>query len=418
MSSLVRVLLLVENNAYPFDFRVRREAHALRDAGYHVTVIAPRSNSQPWIENIEGICVYRFPAPPGGEGVIGYAFEFGYATVAMLLLTAWVAVRKGVDVIHAANPPDTLCVIGLIFRLFGKRFVFDQHDLAPETYLSRFVQPRANLIYNILCLLERLSYAAADAVIVTNESYKQIAINRGHKHPDKVFIVRNGPPLAYQSLEPDPDLSRRANYLIGYIGTIGPQDGVDYWLRAIREMVFTKGRRDFLAIIIGDGDALPSVQALTKELQIEDYVLFTGRLSELESRKYLSAVNLCVQPDPLSPLNDKSTMNKLMEYMALGKPTVAFDLVETRFSAQDAALYVHPNDELEFAKQVIWLLDNPDECEKIGKIGFDRVANSLAWEYSVPELLRAYSDGLRFRPRLNKVGSDDIETSPRFKRRG
>jgi glycosyltransferase involved in cell wall biosynthesis len=169
---------------------------------------------------------------------------------------------------------------------------------------------------------------------------------------------------------------------------------VDYWLRAIREMVFTLGRRDFLAIIIGSGDALSSVQALAKELQVEAHVLFTGRLSELESRKYLSAVNVCVQPDPLSPLNDKSTMNKLMEYMALGKPTVAFDLVETRFSAQDAALYVQPNDELEFAKRVCWLLDNPDECKKMGEIGRDRVANALAWEYSVPILLHAYSEGL------------------------
>jgi len=394
MPSSVRVLLLVENNSYPFDFRVRREAQALLEAGYQVSVIAPRGAAQPWTEEIEGVSVYRFPAPPGGVGVLSYAFEFGYATSAMLLLTAWVAVSKGVDVIHAANPPDTLSVIGAIFKLFGKRFVFDQHDLAPETYLSRFEQPRENLIYKILCIMERFSYAVADAVIVTNESYKQVAIKRGSKDPDKVFIVRNGPPLSYQPLEPDPELVRRANFLIGYIGTIGPQDGVDYWLRAIREMVFTLGRRDFLAIIIGSGDALAGVKELARELDIEAYVLFTGRLSELESRKYLSAVDVCVQPDPLSPLNDKSTMNKLMEYMALGKPTVAFDLVETRFSAQDAAIYVKPNDEVEFAERVSWLLDNSDECEKMGKIGRDRVANALAWEYSEPQLLRAYSDGL------------------------
>lgn len=316
----------------------------------------------------------------------------------MFLLTVWVSIRKGVDVIHAANPPDTLCVIGIIFKLLGKRFVFDQHDLAPETYLSRFEQPRENIIYKILCFIERLSYKAADVVIVTNESYKQVAIQRGKKQADKVFIVRNGPPLTYQPVEPDPGLIGRAKYLIGYIGTIGPQDGLDYWMRAIREMVFTLGRRDFLAIIIGSGDALTSVQALAKELQIEAYVLFTGRLSELESRKYLCAVSVCVQPDPLSPLNDKSTMNKLMEYMALGKPTVAFDLVETRFSAQDAAIYVKPNDVLDFAERVSWLLDNPDECEKMGKIGRDRVANALAWEYSVPELLEVYSEGLRFPP--------------------
>ena len=390
MPSTLRVLLLVENNLYPFDFRVRREAQALFDAGYQVSIIAPRGATQPWIEHIDGINVYRFPAPPGGLGVPSYAFEFGYATLAMLLLTTWVSLSKGVDVIHAANPPDTLCVIGIIFKLFGKRFVFDQHDLAPETYLSRFDQPRKNIIYKVLCYIEKISYTAADVIIVTNKSYKQIAIKRGGKDPDKVFIVRNGPPIAYQLLEPDSDVVRRAHFLIGYIGTIGPQDGLDYWMRAIREMVFTLGRRDFLAIIIGSGDALPSVKALAKELEIESYVLFTGRLSELDSRKYLSAVNVCVQPDPLSPLNDKSTMNKLMEYMALGKPTVAFDLVETRFSAQDAAIYVQPNNELEFAKNVSWLLDNPGECGKMGEIGRSRVANELAWEYSAPELLRAY----------------------------
>jgi len=398
MSSPVRVLLLVENNSYPFDFRVRREAQALLEAGYQVSVIAPRGAAQSWTEDIDGVSVYRFPAPPGGAGVLSYAFEFGYATLAMLLLTAWVSVSKGVDVIHAANPPDTLGVIGLVFKLFGKRYVFDQHDLAPETYLSRFEQPRENLIYKILCLTERLSYAVADAVIVTNESYKHVAIKRGCKDPDKVFIVRNGPPLAYQPLEPVPDLVGRAKYLIGYIGTIGPQDGVDYWMRAIREMVFTLGRCDFLAIVIGSGDALAGVQALARELEIEDYVLFTGRLSELESRKHLSAVNVCVQPDPLSPLNDKSTMNKLMEYMALGKPTVAFDLVETRFSAQDAAIYVQPNNELEFAERVSWLLDNPKQCKKMGEIGRDRVANALAWEYSEPELLRVYDEGLGLSP--------------------
>ncbi len=399
MPSSVRVLLLVENNAYPYDSRVRREAHALRDAGYQVTVIAPRGVAQRWIEQIDGISVHRFLAPPGGKGILGYVFEFGYSTLVMLLLTAWVTVRKGIDVIHAANPPDTLCIIGALFKLFGKRFVFDQHDLAPVIYLSRFVQPRQNLIYKSLRLLERCSYAVADVVVVTNESYKKLAIERGGKHPDKVFVVRNGPPLSYQLLEPDFDLPRRADHLIGYVGTIGPQDGLDYWLRAIHEMVFTLKRHDFLAFIIGSGDALSSVQALAKDLQIEAYVWFTGRLSELEVRKYLSSVSVCVQPDPLSPLNDKSTMIKMMEYMALGKPTVAFDLVETRVSAQGAALYVQPNDERVFAERVSWLLDNPDECKKMGKIGRHRVANTLAWEYSIPELLRAYGDGLKLHPR-------------------
>lgn len=403
MTSQIRALLVVENNAYPQDFRVRREAQALCDAGYRVSVVAPRAPGQSWTESLDGIDVYRFPPPRGGNGVLGYALEFGYATLAILFLAAWVAVRKGVDVVHAANPPDTLFLVGAVFRLFGKRFVFDQHDLAPEVYLSRFSQPKENVVYRALRLFERWSYAVADVIIVTNHSYRRIALERGTKAPDKIFVVRNGPPHSYQPMEPDRDLVRRAAHLIGYVGTIGPQDGLDYWLRAIREMVFELGRRDFLAVIIGDGDALPSVKALAKDLQIEDHVLFTGRLSELDARKHLSAVSVCVQPDPLSPLNDKSTMNKLMEYMALGKPTVAFDLTETRFTAQDAATYVRPNDELEFAKRVVWLLDNPDERHRLGTAGRQRIASALAWEYSVPELVRAYAEGLGMRSRQPQV---------------
>jgi glycosyltransferase involved in cell wall biosynthesis len=405
MISTARVLLLVENNPYPLDFRVRREAHTLRDAGCQVTVIAPRDAAQRWAEVVDGIAVYRFPAPPGGSGLASYALEFGYATLAILVLTAWVSLRRGVDVIHAANPPDTLFVVGAFFKVFGKRFVFDQHDLAPETYLSRFKQPRENVVYRTLRLLERCSYAVADVVIVTNRSYQQLAVTRGRKSLDKVFVVRNGPPFSFQPIDPEPSMAERAKYLIGYVGTIGPQDGVDYWIRAIHELVFTFGRRDFLAIIIGNGDALATVQALAKELSVDNYVWFTGRLAEIEVRKCLSAVHVCVQPDPLSPLNDKSTMNKLMEYMALGKPTVAFDLTETRYSAQEAALYVRPNDEVEFARQVNWLLDNPAERARMGEVGRRRVREGLAWEHSAGELLRAYGEGLRIVAKAPDTGS-------------
>lgn len=395
MHSPARILFLVENNAYPFDVRVRREAQALRGAGYQVSVIAPRAKAQPWTESIDGIKVFRFPAPPAGTGVVGYAIEFGYATSAMLLLAIWVAIRNGVDVVHAANPPDTLFVIGAIFKLFGTRFVFDHHDLAPETYLSRFGKPSENFVSRVLRVLERCTFAVADVVIATNGSYREIAVGRGAKRPDQVFVVRNGPPLSYQAVEADRALAQRAPHVIGYIGTMGPQDGVDYWLRAIKEMVVTLGRQDILAVIIGTGDAAPSLHALAKELDIERYVWFTGRIPDGEARGYLSTAVVCVHPDPLSPLNDRSTMNKMMEYMALGKPTVAFDLRETRHSAQAAALYAAPNDELEFAKLVCRLLDTPAEREAMGRAGKERVRRELAWEYSIPELMRAYREGLR-----------------------
>ena len=332
MAAAPKVLMLVENNGFPRDFRVRREAHALRDHGCQVSVVCPREADQGWHEHLDGIEIYRFPAPPGGSGLFSYALEFGYATFAMLVVSLWVALRRGVDVVHAANPPDTLFVVGAVFRLLGRCSVFDHHDLAPEVYLSRFGHRRRGFVYSTLKLVERCSYAVANVVIATNESYRQRAIDEGRKSPEKVFVVRNGPPLSYQPLPPPEGLVGRARHLIGYVGTIGPQDGLDCWLRAIQHLVDTFDRRDFLAVIIGDGDAMPELRHLVSELRIEPYVLFTGRLPERETRQYLSAATLCVQPDPSSPLNDRSTMNKLMEYMALGKPTVAFDLHETRVS--------------------------------------------------------------------------------------
>jgi glycosyltransferase involved in cell wall biosynthesis len=397
MSHAPGVLLLVENNGYPKDFRVRREATALRDAGYTVSVVCPRDKNQRWTEVIDEVHIYRFPAPPGGNGVLGFVLEFGYATFAMLLLSLWVCVRRRVNVVHAANPPDMLCIIGAVFRLMGKKFIFDHHDLSPEIYLSRFTVERKNMVYRVLSMFERLSFAIANVVISTNETFRQRAITRGRMHPDRVFVVRNGPPQSYQPVEPDPALVARARHIVGYVGTIGPQDGLDYWIRAVGHMVHDHGRKDFLAVIIGDGDALEHVQALAKQLQVEEYVWFTGRLSEDLSRKTLSAACLCVQPDPKNSLNDHSTMNKMMEYMALGKPTVAFDLLETRYSAQDAARYAQPNDVQHFAQLVLQLLDAEDQCKAMGMFGRNRVASSLAWEHSVPHLLAAYDKTLGHR---------------------
>ncbi|MDB5999978.1 MAG: glycosyl transferase [Rhizobacter sp.] len=394
MNIAPRVLLLVENNSYPGDFRVRREAESLRSAGCQVSVIAPRGTAQRWHDEIGGVHVYRYPAPHGGSGLLSYAFEFAYSTLAMLCVAIWLSFTRGFDVIHAANPPDTLWFVGLCFKPFGKKFVFDHHDLAPEVYLSRFLKPRRNLVYHCLLWLERCSFAVADVVISTNESYRELAIQRGKKRPEQVFVVRNGPPLSYQPMTPDPALLALAPHLIGYVGTIGPQDGLDHWMRALRVLVFDLGRRDVMAVVVGDGDAYDDVRALAKRLGLDPFVHFTGRLSEGEACRCLSATTVCVQPDPLSPLNDRSTMNKLMEYMALGKPTVAFDLRETRVSAQGAALYVSPNDEQAFARSVAWLLDHPGDCERMGRIGQHRVASALAWEHSRPVLLRAYSEGL------------------------
>lgn len=393
----LRVLLLVENNAYPADFRVRREALALRSAGHRVTVIAPRDTGQRWRESVDGIEVLRFPAPPSGRGLFSYAIEFGYASLAMLAMATWVAATRGVDVVHAANPPDTLWIVGAALKLAGVRFVFDQHDLSPELYQARFSRPVENGAYRGLRRLERWSYACADVVITANESYRQVAIARGGKAAERVFVVRNGPPLAYRPTAPDPALAARARHLVGYIGTIGPQDGLDVLVRAVRHLASI--RQDFLVLVIGDGDALASVRDLARSLEVEPYMEFTGRLPEAAARPLLSTVEVCVQPDPSNALNDVSTMNKLMEYMALGKPTVAFDLKETRFSAQDAALYARPNDEIEFAQRVSWLFDHPEAGRTMGELGRRRVEESLAWEHSTPHLLAAYAAAMSPRPR-------------------
>ena len=241
-------------------------------------------------------------------------------------------------------------------------------------------------------MLERCTFATADVVISTNESYRQVAIERGGMAQDKVFVVRNGPPLSYQPVEPDPALTDRAKFLIGYIGTMGPQDGVDYLLRAIRKLVTELGRRDFLAVVIGTGDAEPDLRALARQLDIEPYVWFTGRIPDAQVKTILSSVHVCVQPDPFSPLNDESTMNKMMEYMALGKPVVAFDLKETRVSGADAAVYVSGNDELEFARQIGALLEPPPSADGRDRPSTGRLAARLG--ISEHELMRAFSDGL------------------------
>jgi glycosyltransferase involved in cell wall biosynthesis len=410
MQRPARILMIVENNPYPFDVRVRREAQALRDAGYEVSVIAPKGAGQRWQEVMDDITVYRFPRPPSGSGILSYAIEYAYATTAIVLMSACIAAIRGVSVMHAANPPDTLFIAAALLKIFGVKFVFDHHDLSPETYLSRFGKPKScgGLPHKILLLLEKWTFALADIVIATNESYRSNAVRRGGKSPSKVFVVRNGPPRTLKARQPDADLRGRANILIGYIGTMGPQDGVDYWLRAIKTLTEQLDRKDILAVVIGDGDALPGLRMLARELNIERHVMFTGRVSDEEVQSILSTVDLCVQPDPSNPLNDCSTMNKVMEYMVFAKPIVAFDLPETRVSARDAAIYATDNNVAEFAAKVLWLIERPAERLRMGEAGRRRVLQELAWEHSVPNLLGAY-DALLGAPELRTAVKDNLQ---------
>src|SRR3989454_489761 len=387
-----RVLMLVENNSYPQDYRVRREARALTDAGYQVTVISPAQSGQRWRETIDGVHVYRYPALREASGFMGYLFEYGYSTAAMFILSLLVYLRDGFDVIHAANPPDTLVLVAAIYKLLGKRFVYDHHDLVPELYHARFAGRGSRLMHLALLTLEKLSLRYADHVIATNQSYKEMEMKRGGVPERRVTIVRNGPELnGRQVAEPDPGLRQKGKTIIGYVGVMGFQDGVDYLLRALDHLVHDLGRTDVFCVLIGGlGSAQPSLKRLATQLGLDDYVWFTGWVSDADLLRYIASADLCVDPDPSNPLNDRSTMSKMMEYMAPAKPIVAFDLPEHRRTAQAAAMYVRPNDELEFARALAQLMDDPARREAMGLFGHRRVNTELAWHYSAQNLVGAY----------------------------
>jgi len=386
-----RVLMLLENSGYPSDPRVSKEATALAQAGYSVTVICPARPRQCWCESVDGVVVYRFPAPREGNGLLGYVWEYGYSVAAMSVLSVVVFFRTGFDIIHAHNPPDALCLIGAFYKLLGKRFVFDHHDLAPEMYDARFRKGGRRFVRRVLLFLEKLSCRLADHVITTNESYKAVEMQRSQVPKDRVTVVRNGPDLSV--FRPLPKTSERGasgKKTIVYVGAMSVQDGVDFLLRAMQYLVCDFGRTDIFCVLVGDGSDWDNLQSLAARLEISDYVLFTGMVEPDEVPGYLSAAILGVAPEPANRYNDRSTMIKVMEYMAMGKPVVAFDLPETRVTAGTAASYARPNDERDFAWKIIELLNAPDRREEMGRLGRQRVEAELAWPYQAARLLDAY----------------------------
>jgi glycosyltransferase involved in cell wall biosynthesis len=386
-----RILMLLQNNPYPRDTRVRREALALVAAGHEVTVISPRAPDQSAVEVVDGVHAYRYPAPPEADGFAGYVLEYGTAVVASAVLTLWVLLRRGFDVIHAHNPPDLFVLVAAPYKLFGKRFVFDHHDLAPEMYDARFRERARPAVRTLLRWAERLTFRLADHVISTNESYREVALQRGGVSPERVTVVRNGPILErWVSAEPDPAWRAKAPTLIGYIGQMAMHDGIDYLLRALHELVTTLGRDDVHLVLIGEGSDKPRLEALRDELGLAPYVTFTGHVSDDEVVRILASSDVCVSPDPKDPFTERSTMIKLTEYMALSKPMVAFDLLEHRRTAGDAALYARPNDVLDFARQIERLMDDPALRQALGREGRRRMEEGLSWEHSRPALLGVY----------------------------
>lgn len=387
-----RILMLLENLPFPQDLRVRREAYALHAAGYRVKVICPAHKGQAFRETVNGVRVYRYPATPPVNGFLGYVWEYSYSMLCSFLLSLLIFFSDGFDVVHAHNPPDTFVFIALLFKILGKPFVYDHHDLSPEMYQARFVGGGSPAVYRVLVWLERLSCRLADHVIVTNESYKRIAMDRGRVPESRITIVRNGIELSRLegTVEPDRDLREKGKTIIGYVGVMGYQDGVDYLLRALHHLIYDLGRTDFHCILIGGGDAWPSLKAQAHELDLDNYVQFTGFIFGEKLRRYLSAADICVDSSPSSPYSDNSTVFKIMEYMSLGRPVVAFDLPEHRFTAQDAAIYVPANDERAFARTLAELMDDARRRVTLGMIGSRRIKNQLAWDYSVPNLLQVY----------------------------
>ncbi len=389
-----RALILVENLSVPFDRRVWQESTTLRDAGWEVHVICPRGtkrDTEPYVE-LDGVKIHRYPLTAATGGPRGYLKEYGAA----LWHTFRLARKIGaVDVVHACNPPDLLYLVARMLKRKGARFVFDQHDLCPELYLSRFDRGE-DLLYRLVCRLERATYRAADVVISTNESYREAAITRGRMPEDKVFVVRSAPAVErFRQVPAEPALKKGKPYLLCYLGVMGPQDGVDYALRSLALLRDELGRDDWHAVFVGAGDTFDDMVALAAELGIDDAVEFTGRIPDEHLVRYLSTADVCLSPDPKNPLNDVSTMNKVMEYMAMSRPIVSFELREARVSAGEAAVYAPANDELEFAKLTARLLDDPEERARMGKLGKERVEGPLAWGNSQKALLAAYGAAVR-----------------------
>jgi glycosyltransferase involved in cell wall biosynthesis len=385
------VLLIVENCSVPFDRRVWEEARALRDAGYRVSIIAPREAGQASRELLEGIDIHRHPALPEGDGLFGYACEYAAALFWETVLAWRIFLRTRFDVVHVSNPPDTLFLVAGPFKLlFGRRLVFDHHDICPELYQAKF--GRRGLAYRLLCRLEKWSIRTADLVISTNDSYRRIALGRGGKEPLRVAVVRNGPNLdRVRQAPPVPSLKNGRACLVGYVGVIGVQEGLRYLIQAACHIVHEWQRNDIQFAIIGGGSDLPNVRALAQRLNVSDHFTFTGRVPDQTLMEFLNTSDICVNPDEYNEMNDCSTMTKIMEYMALGKPIVQFAMTEGRVSAGDASLYAAPNDAVDFARKIIELADDPAKREAMGRYGRLRVERELAWTHQAPKLLTAYA---------------------------
>lgn len=387
-----KILIIVENLPVPFDRRVWQEANTLKQNGYEVSIICPvMKNYLKRYEVINGIHIYRHPLPVEGSGAAGYLVEYATALFFQFFLALKVLVTRGFDVIHACNPPDNIFLIGGFFKLFfGKKFLFDHHDINPELYIAKF--GRKDFFYRIMLLWERVTFQTADVSIATNESYKRIAIKRGGMTPDRVFVVRSGPDLSRtRNVPKNSEWKQGKPFMVGYVGVMGAQEGLDYLLTGISWLVHILNRHDIHFTLVGGGTELEQLRDIAHQLDLDDYVTFTGRVPDDLLMEILSTADVCVNPDVVNDMNDKSTMNKIMEYMALGKPIVQFEMTEGRFSAGSASLYAEANNPESLMEKIIEVLDNPEMAKQMGEYGRERIVSKLQWKHEIPNLLKAYS---------------------------
>jgi glycosyltransferase involved in cell wall biosynthesis len=399
----LRVTILVQNLPVPLDRRVWAEARSLRDAGARVSVVAHRARGQRWHETLEGIECCRYPAPPQARGAAGYALEFGWCWAFTLAWCLWLRVTRGIDVLHACNPPDTFFAIARLLRPFGTRFLFDQHDLCPELLRAKLgARAEGSRMLRALHWLELATYREASVVIAPNESYAEIARGRGGRRAERVFVVRSAPPRdglrapaadAPTSARTSVDRWRRGRReVVGYIGVMGRQDGVELLLRAAAHLVRARGRSELGLVLIGDGDELRALQKLAQELTIADRCEFTGRLDDLGTiAAALSACDVCACPDPQNEFNDVSSMNKIVEYMALGKPVVGFALRESARTLRDGGVLVADGKPESLGDAIVALLEDPARRAEMGRLNRERFERELCWERQVPALLQAYA---------------------------
>ncbi len=386
-----RVLIIVENLTVPLDRRVWQEARALRDAGVTVSVICPTGGAyQSAYECLEGIHIFRHPMPIEADGPIGYAIEYSAALFFEFVLSVRVAMKVGFDTIQACNPPDLIFIVAAFWKyLFGKRFVFDHHDINPELFEAKF--SRRGWLHRALVAAERMTFRVADVSIATNEAFRDIAIGRGQMDPRDVFIVRSIPDLArFKRVAPDKSIAAGRPFVAGYVGIMGAQDGVDLLLEAMAEIVHVQGRSDIQAVIVGNGTELEALRKRAAELRVADYVTFTGFLTGERLLAALSRFDIGVIPDPKNSYNDKISMNKLFEYMTLGIPFVQFDLVQGRAIAGDAALYASDNCPASLARAIVQLREDVTLRAALAQVGQQRAATLLDWEREARTLLDAY----------------------------